>query len=180
MSFKHKAIWGQTGQGKSWLAKQRAEELARMKQINIVHNPMDEAGWPASSVFVEDEDELEAALNNPDYFGAFVFLDEADMVFDETTKKTHPTIWRLSKKGRHRGFTVYIISQYPTAVPKRQRLNCGECYCFRLNDEESARKVWEDYGRPSFQGEPLYKWITRLPKLHYFHIEGGTVRFCKL
>jgi len=75
-------------------------------------------------------------------------LDEGSILFEEArSAKTHPNIHRLFTAGRHRGYTAYIATQYPTSIPRKVRVNCAECFSFALGDEESAKLVWADYNR---------------------------------
>lgn len=176
MNFRHKAIYGMTGQGKSWLLKRISKGLLKYLQKVIVFSGVaDHEGWPRGTKYTEDLDELEAWLLDPANFGAHVILDEAAILYAEVKEKKHPTIYWLFMKGRHKGYTVYMATQYPTSVPRRNRINCAECYCFKLGDIEAAKQVWEDYGRPSYEGRPIWEIIQQLPKCTYLHIVDGQV-----
>ena len=169
MSFRHKAIYGQTGTGKTWLLKRIAKQLIKHKQKVIVYTASGDIDFPRGSKITACADTLEEWLGNPANYRAHVMLDEAAVLFEETRKKTHPNIWNLFSMGRHKGYTGYAATQYPTSIPKKVRVNCAECYCFRLGDYQSARLVWEDYNRLDLDGKPAWKWIQEAPKLKALH-----------
>lgn len=169
MSFRHKAIYGQTGQGKTWLLKRIAKKLLKYKQKVLVYTASGDIGFPKGCKITADADTLEMWLGNPENFRSHVMLDEAAILFEETTKKSHPNIWSLFIMGRHKGYTAYAATQYPTSIPKRVRVNCGECYCFRLGDYTSARLVWEDYNRLSLNGKPAWQAIQSMKQLKAIH-----------
>lgn len=145
--FKHKAIYGATKQGKTWLMKRLGKVILKERQKLIVYSGVADNTWPAGCIYTEDVDELEAMLRNPENWGAHVMMDEAAVLYSEANKKDHEWVYWFYMKLRHKGFTGYLATQYPTSIPRRNRINCLECYCFRLGDEESAKMVWADYGR---------------------------------
>ena len=167
--FCHKAIYGVTKSGKTWLMKRLAAQLTRMRQQIIVWTPTLEEGWPSSAHVTEDIDQLEAWLNDPSKFGSHVFIDEAADLFVEASTKKHKMIWAVTRRGRHRGFTVYLGTQEPTLIPPRVRRQCAEIYCFLLVDYAQAERVWKDCDRASLNGTPLSEVIMNLPKLHCVH-----------
>ena len=175
MSFTHKAVYGTTGSGKSWLLKRRAAALRKHRQIVIVLNPTGEPGWAKGCKMAYDVDQLETMLNDPANKGAFVLIDEAADLCEDIKPKVHETCFRLFRKGRHRGFTCYIATQFPTGIWPRIRRNCRELYCFALPDEVSARQVWKDYGMKSIDGKPLWEIILNLPPLLCVHVKQPNV-----
>lgn len=171
MTFRHKAIYGQTGSGKTWLMKRRANLLLKHKQRVICWSGVGDREWPRGVRITDSVDELEAMLANPVNYKSFLMLDEAALLYDEIGGgKNHPTIAGLAMRGRHLGYTAYFATQYPTSMPRRTRINCGECFCFKLGDKKAAQQVWEDYGAPDYQGRPIYEQIVRFEKLQGFHI----------
>ena len=170
MSFRHKAIYGQTGCGKTWLLKRIAKGLVGYKQKVLVFTASGDISFAKGCKITACEDTLEQWLGQRDNFGAHVMLDEASVLFDETRKKTHPNIWNLFNMGRHKGFTGYVATQLPTHIPRKVRVNCQECYCFRLGDYEAARMVWADYNRLSYNGRPMWEAIQNLPDCKALHI----------
>ncbi len=171
MSFRHKAFYGATGTGKTWLIKRIIKILLKNKQIVLIYSGVADTFPKGAKVFY-DADSFEAALADRSNFGAHVFIDEGAVLYDEAIpKKDYPNIHFLFQKGRHKGFTAYITTQYPTSIPRKVRVNCQECYCFRLGDEESANLVYKDYSRLNYDGQPLNRAITNLPaKLECLHI----------
>jgi hypothetical protein len=150
--------------------KRRAAYLRRHKQQVLVWTGVADLDWPAGCRVTMEVDELEEWLKDKSNYGSFVFLDEAAILYDEATRKNHPTVHGLFMRGRHKGYTCYIATQYPTSIPRRNRINCAECYTFRLGDEESAKQVWGDYNRLSIEGKPLWQIIMQLPQLQCLHI----------
>lgn len=181
MSFSHKAVYGCTGQGKSWLMKRLANRYKAHKQKILVYTGAgDFDGWPAGVPITTEPDQLEKWLIDPKNFRSFVFLDEITVLYEEAKQKKHPEIYGLFMRGRHRGYTAFGATQYPTAMIRRNRVNCRECYCFRLGDEESAKLVWRDYGQPEIDGRPVWEIILELQKLEFLHFEpdGGVKKMC--
>lgn len=160
--FSHKAIYGTTKMGKSWLMKRIIKQLLKHKQKVIVYTGGGDFDFPKGCKFTTDEDVLEKWLQMPENYRSHVFIDEGDVLYEETTKKTHPNIWRLFKMGRHKGYTAYIATQFPTLIPPRVRRLCSECYCFRVGDEDSAKLVYKDYNSMKLNGVPAWKAILSL------------------
>jgi len=173
MGVNHKAVYGMTEHGKTWLSKRLAKQYKKRKQIILVYSGVgDLSGWSTTpNRMTSSVDRLEEMLNDPRNFGAFVFLDEITVLFEELSRKKHKTLWGLFMKGRHKGYTIFGITQYPTAMPRRNRVNCSECYCFRLGDEESAKLVFKDYGSIKCDGVPIWQIIIRLQPLQFVHIK---------
>lgn len=173
LTFRHKAVYGITGTGKTWFLKRQATQLLRNKQKVLVWTGTGESGWPRGCRVTCSVDELESWLSNPANFGAYVMLDEGAILFEETAKrKDYPAIHSLFLSGRHKGFTCYIATQQPTTIPKRVRFNCGDCFCFGLGDEDSAQLVWKDYNRLNVDGVPAWKIILKQKKLHFVHFRA--------
>ena len=171
MTFKHKAIYGQTGSGKTWLMKRRSALLIKHKQNVIAWSGVGDRDWPRGVKITNDADHLEEMLSNPKNYKSFLMLDEAALLYDEIAGgKNHPVIHGLAMRGRHMGYTAYFATQYPTSIPRRTRINCGECFCFKLGDKKSAQLVCDDYGAPTWKERPLHEYIVRLKKLQGFHI----------
>lgn len=163
--FKHKAFYGITGCGKTWTLKRRASILLKYKQRVIVYSGVIDPAWPKHKnlTVCYDADALEALLSDPGNHGAYVIIDEGSILFDDVKKDRHPLLYRAFQMARHMGYTFYIATQFPTSIPRKVRLNCGEIYCFRLGDEDAAKEVYRDLGCPVIAGEPLYKRIVQLP-----------------
>lgn len=179
MTFSHKAVYGATTMGKSWLMKRLSNVYAKNKQQIIVYSGVgDFDGWARGAKMTTEVAVLEEWLNDPNNFQSFVFLDEITVLNDETKPKKHPTVHGIFMRGRHRGFTCFGATQYPTAMQKRNRVNCMECYCFRLGDEDSAQLVWKDYGQKEVNGRPAWQEILDLKQLEFLHFmpDGQVVK----
>lgn len=166
--FKHKAAYGYTGTGKSTLLKAFIKHYIRHRQQVIVYPGTGDTDFPKGVSFVWSADELEAALNSPENYGAFIILDEGAALYDEVSRKEHPTVHGLFMRGRHKGYTVWIATQYPTSIPPRIRRNCAERYIFATADETDAQMIWKDCGRISYEGVPLWQAIMKLERFEYF------------
>lgn len=173
LTFRHKAVYGITGTGKTWFLKRQAKQLLKYKQKVLVWTGTGESGWPRGCKVTNSVDQLESWLGDPQNFGAYIMLDEGAILFEETAKKKdYPLIHSLFLAGRHKGFTCYIATQQPTTIPKRVRFNCGDCFCFRLGDEDSAQLVWKDYNRLSIDGQAAWKSILNQEKLNFLHFRA--------
>lgn len=178
MSFAHKAIYGISGMGKSTLAKHFARGLDHHKQIIIVFNPLGDDGWPEKARQAYSADQHEAMLANPRLYGAHVFVDESQILRHQFRPERHPNIATLGNVGRHFGFTLYLLGQYPTAVPPHMRWNCAECYCFNLGTEKHAKEVWEDFGRQSIDGVPVWQVILKLKPYQCVFLTKFSAEIC--
>lgn len=165
----HWQFLGMTGTGKTWSLKRLAKPLLRRRQIVAVWSGVGDYDWPRGVRRLETLEALERFLSDPDNFGAHVMIDEASVAFVETKESTHPNLWRLARMGRHRGFTAYYASQYPTSIPPGVRTNCQNFRCFRLANESYASRVVNDYGLPKSYVEV----IKTLKPLHYLQKIGG-------
>ena len=181
----HRAIYGGTVTGKTWLAKSVSHSLAAARQIIIVYSgcgdiytvPKGTSAadktryWPPGALCTDDAQQLEDWLGDPENFGAHVFIDEASVLDDDVRgrAKAFPVLARFGQKGRHKGYTAYFITQYPTGLERRTRVNCPSAYVFRLGDLESGKLVCRDYGLTM---EYAAKFST-LAQLHFYDIAPG-------
>ena len=174
--FRHKSVYGYTGTGKTTLVKDFINIYLRHKQQVIVFPGTGDTDFPKGCKYVWSPEELEDALLNPENYGAFIVLDEGAALYDEVTRKNHPTVNGLFMRGRHCGYTVWILTQYPTSIPRRVRLNCAERYIFAQLDEEAAMEIWRDCGRIDYEGKPLWQAIMQLKRYEYFrYIHPGEI-----
>jgi len=167
--FRHKALYGFTGMGKTYLMKQYCKVYIARKQIVIVYPGTGDMDFPKGCKFVFSADELEAALTNPANYGAFVMIDEGAALYSEVSLKHHPTVDGLFMRGRHLGYTVMIATQYPTSIPPKVRINCGERFIFGIPDDRSANLIWRDCGSIMWEGKPLREAILQLKPREFFH-----------
>lgn len=173
--FSHYALYGMSGMGKSLTAKGIAAHLAANRQRMIVFNPNCEEGWPKGTLQASNADQLEALLADPVNRGAYVFVDEA-RTLRMTQKPHHIHIRDLGTTGRHRGHTVFAISQFVTGMDTALRWNCGRCYCFRLANVEHAKAVWLTYNQPMWNGRPAWEAILKLSRLHCFYLTNEGIK----
>ncbi len=170
LAFRHKAIYGMTGMGKTWLMKRLATKLRKHNQKVIVYSGVGDLSWPNGCKVTYSIDALETMLGDKENYGAHVFLDEARVLYDGFKRSKYPNINNAFTMGRHKGHTMYAATQYPTSIPPAVRVNCPELYCFRLGSAEHAKLVRNDYGDIKFKGSSVDKQILRLNELEFFHI----------
>lgn len=174
--FRHKSVFGYTGTGKTTLVKERIKYYLRHRQRVIVFPGTGDTDFPRGCQYVWSPEELELVLSDPEKYKSFIILDEGAALYDEVTRKNHPTVNSLFMRGRHKGYTVWILTQYPTSIPRRVRLNCAERYIFAQLDEKAAQELWQDCGRVSYQGVPLWQAIMQLKRFEYFrYIHPGEI-----
>ena len=166
--FRHKAAYGYTGCGKTTLVKGFIKTYLKHRQQVLIYAGNGDMSFGTGVTYIEDVDELEAALDNPEYKGAFLILDEGADIYEDMKPSIHPNVNRLFRKGRHNGFTVWILTQYYTAIPPKVRRNCAERFIFAQGDEESAQTIWKDCGRINYEGVPLWEAIMKLDLYDYF------------
>lgn len=154
--------------GKTHLMKQYAKVYRARKQQLIVFPGTGDMDFPKGTKFVFDADELEDALNNPANFGAFIMIDEGAILYEDVSRKQHPMVAGLFMRGRHRGFTAWIATQYPTSIPPRVRINCGERFIFGIPDAKAAEAIWRDCGSIMWEGRPLKDAILELKPREFF------------
>ncbi|GEM_PF-2206537 len=174
--FRHKCSYGYTGTGKTTVAKERAGFYLRYKQPVFVFPGNGDTTWPRGVRYIWTPEELEDALRDPENYGAFIFLDEGANLYDEVTRKNHPIVNGLFMRGRHLGYTVWILTQYVTSIPRKVRVNCTERYLFATADEDDAKMIWGDCNRISVDGVPLWQAIMALQKFEYFrYVHPGQI-----
>lgn len=170
MEFRHKAFYGMTGMGKTWIMKRIAAKLRKHKQKVIVYSGVGDLKWPKGSKTTFSIDVFEKWLGQRENFGSHVFIDEARVIYDGFKRSKYPNINNLFTMGRHKGYTLYVATQYPTSIPPAVRVNCPELYCFRLGSAEHAKLVRDDYGDILYQGASVHKQILKLNQLEFFRI----------
>ncbi len=166
--FRHKSFLGYTGTGKSTLMKAFVKTYRRCKQQVIIYPGTGDIDFPSGCRFAWSADQLEAMLRDKKSFGSFVVLDEGAALYDEVTLKKHPITHGLFMRGRHLGYTCLIATQYITSIHPRIRRNCTERYIFATADERDAQMIWQDCGRISYNGRPLWQEIMALERFEYF------------
>lgn len=177
MSFKHRLIVGVTGHGKSYKMKLWAKLFLANKATCVVYNPTGDT-WPKGCISARSADELEAVLQklNRARRGAMVFVDEARFLRQQV-KPHHEILLNLGSAGRHRGFTVFVASQYPTSIDPNLRWNCSEAYVFRLGTKDQAKEIWEQYGCQDVNGKPAWQVMLELKPREHLVVTSEKVEF---
>ena len=164
----HTLIVGSSGTGKSSLAKRLA--VARFKTKSdrkdfrqVALDPLGSV-WPEGVFVVDNWDDLQIELNVMHEAGEVgcVYVDEANTHFSHGDKQK---LW-LMLRGRHFGFDITVITQYPTLLSPAARGQCERLHVFQIG-QQSARMLAEDYACPTLhnasglkQGEWLaVEWV---------------------
>jgi len=128
----HTLICGVTMSGKTTLAHKFAHELAAQGQTIIVYDPVmtpTAAGsWPPNALLFDDENQFFDYLVKDEVNKAHVFIDESGDVFN----LSKPWNFWLLTRGRHFGFSVFLIAQRPKMLAPTVRNQCGRAYVFSL------------------------------------------------
>jgi hypothetical protein len=136
--------------GKTTLAHKFAHELASQGQAIIVFDPVmtpTAAGtWPESALLFDDETEFFNYLVKEEVNKAHVFIDESGDVFN----LTKPWNFWLLTRGRHFGFSVFLIAQRPKMLAPTVRNQCGRAYVFRLARDD-LKEIAADFGFSDLQ-----------------------------
>jgi DNA helicase HerA-like ATPase len=167
----HTLICGVTMSGKTTLAHKFAHELAAKGQTIIVFDPVmtpTAAGsWPQSAILFDDETEFFDYLVKDDVNKAHVFIDESGDVFN----LSKPWNFWLLTRGRHFGFSVFLIAQRPKMLAPTVRNQCGRAYVFRLAKDD-LKEIGADFGFSDLQK------IT-LDKGDFLLLNSGSAQFQK-
>lgn len=122
-----------------------AQMLANSGERIIVYDPVGTATsrgtWPASAVLFSDEHEFFEYIARDDVNNAYIFIDEAGDIF---TAQKRENLWLLTR-GRHFGFSVFMIAQRPKMILPSARSMVGACYMFRLSADDQ-RDIGRDFG----------------------------------
>ena len=169
MTANHIGFYGRSGTGKSHLMKQIAKSLAAYKQKMIIYGPVGDDGWPADAQRYRCPKEFDRALQRPENWGAYIFIDEAKRLYNTNNLKEVPF---MLSDGRHKGFTVMIAAQRPYYIPPDDRANLNKVYCFRLQTKYDRRHVGEDFGEIYVNRLPLEEAINQLDLYEYFRLEN--------
>lgn len=146
----HTLICGVTMSGKTTLANKFAHELAAQGQTIIVFDPVmtpTAAGsWPQNALLFDDENEFFDYLVKDEVNKAHVFIDESGDIFN----LSKPWNFWLLTRGRHFGFSVFLIAQRPKMLAPTVRNQCGRAYVFRLARDD-LKEIGADFGFSDLQ-----------------------------
>lgn len=141
----HVLYSGVTLSGKTTLARFAARTLLKKKARVIVYDPLGTetmgGGWGEGAVMFDDSEKLLDFLHSDECCNCFIFIDEAHHIFSHDQKEN---LWLLTQ-GRHYGMYFHLITQRPKKVHPDARSNCGQCFMFRLANDD-ARDIGSDYG----------------------------------
>ena len=145
----HTLIVGSSGTGKSSLAKRLAETRVKTRKYvgafsQVALDPLGSV-WPDGVLVVNDFDALTMELEIMHEAGEVgcVYVDEANTQFAHGDKEK---LW-LMLRGRHFGFDITCITQYPTLLSPAARGQCERLHVFQIG-AQSARMLAEDYACP--------------------------------
>jgi DNA helicase HerA-like ATPase len=165
----HSLICGVTESGKTTLAHSLAAMLSEAGQNVIVFDPVGtrtaSGTWPKNAILFDDEQEFFAYLARADVFNSHVFVDEAGELFNSSKREN---LWLLTR-GRHFGFSVWMIAQRPKMIMPTARNQCSVAYIFRLAQDD-LKEIGADFGHSQLQREILDKG-------DFLMIRSGLARF---
>lgn len=154
----HSLIVGASTTGKTGLAKKLAEARTRSRAhldnfVQIALDPLASV-WPAGVIVVHDWDALMLEISICHEAGEVgcLYIDEANTQFSLADKEK---LW-LMLRGRHFGFDVTLITQYPTLLSPAARGQCERLHLFQVG-KQSARMLAEDYASPALIAAPSLK-----------------------
>lgn len=164
----HTAFFGVTQSGKTTMARHFCRAFDKLGHKTIVYDPVGTitAGgdWPERSVKFDDPEKFMEYVSRDDVYQAHIFVDEAGDHFTVSDKENH---W-LFRRGRHKGFILYPISQRPKMLAPNVRTQCGRAFVFRLAMQD-ANEIGADYGHTN-----LHHLITQLDRGDYIELESGS------
>ncbi|RRJ96731.1 hypothetical protein Ga0100231_023390 [Opitutaceae bacterium TAV4] len=166
----HEAILGQTGSGKSHLAKHKASHL-KASGIGVLVLHMDIEPWPLACHSWQTDDPAEflrmfwAARN------CACFMELADAEVDKYDLGFH----RCFTKGRHFGHRCFFVSQRAAQVHPAIRENCTSLALFSVQADPA--KLWSK----EFNDPVLLKAASLPPHCFYYKTNRYTpARLLKL
>lgn len=131
----HEAIIGQTGSGKSHLAKRKAAGFRRAGiPVMVMH--MDIEPWPAECHSWQSSDPAEFLRMFWASRGCAVFLEMADAEVNKWDVGFH----RCFTKGRHFGHRCFFVSQRAAQVHPAIRENCSSLALFSV--QAAPARLW--------------------------------------
>lgn len=146
----------------------------------IIYAPENLDGFPRGAKIYRNVETFAAALldvfNNPR--PVLVYMDEGGDLKD-TYRHFDRFPWHikmLTRKGRHKGITVWIATQRPQDVHPQLRNNCKEWIAFRCGSKNDAEIVAERSMIKSVDDVPLTQLLVTLPSRTFYRIVGGEIQ----
>lgn len=143
--------------------------------------PEDTQGLPSHAKIYTTIEGLAGAIldvfNNPR--PCLVYVDETGDFLDTygTYAKIPWHIKMLTRKGRHRGITVWMATQRPQDVPPKLRNQCKEWIAFRSGSETDAEIVAQRSIEKKIDGVPLKQKLLFLPNRTFYRMKEGVIEY---
>ena len=154
----HSAIWGQTGTGKTWLARR----LLLPRRYVQIYDSKGFIDWPEYRLYTNLQDVIYAReekviyrptydeLQNPEtvnlYFSfiyarenTFCYVDEVPSISDAS--KSPNAFLGCFQRGRERKISMLAGSQRPVDIPKVIFTESKHYYIFRLTDDGDRKRI---------------------------------------
>ena len=136
----HRLVVGITESGKTSLVK---KFLSETKRLAVIYDPLGSEWSENCTAFHDERGFFEGLERLAVSGGGYVVVDEADTLLSMAHKHNH---WLL-QRGRHYGFSVFVVTQRPALVAPTVRGMCGECYAFNISRKD-AKLLADDYNAP--------------------------------
>lgn len=162
-NFKHAIVLGPTGCGKTYFMTEFVKTLLDEpnKQQVIVYTSADVSEWDSRCHVADNIDSLERLLNTKKLAGSYVVIDEALDFFADIKLDKHEMCDRLYRRGRHRGFKAFFMTQDFFGIPPAVRRNIKEMYVFALGSDLVA----PNHIKRIFSGVDLSKFSNEVYKI---------------
>jgi DNA polymerase III delta prime subunit len=176
----HALITGVTESGKTTLARALSNELDKRAHRIIVYDPVGTPtingdGWGKDAVIFRDKFEFLEYVHRDDVNHAHIFIDEAYEIFSNSDPSNN---WLLTR-GRHFGFSIYLMGVRPKILPPNVRTMCSTCYMFRLAHDD-AKEICADFGHnfPEVLKDAENQ-VRPLDTGDYITLNSGSVKFSR-
>lgn len=139
----HRAIYGRTRSGKTFLAKMIAADCRRRGIRLAILDPLNDPGWPTGKgdFVTRHRDEFKHFIRTEQR--RLIIIDESSAALD----RYDPTDDWPATMGRHLGHLAIFIAQRPQQISPTVRGQCEKIYCFALAGKD-ARLLADEFGRP--------------------------------
>ena len=131
----HRLIVGNSGSGKSNLAKYMAHQA---KGSVVVLDPTKSRGWPSEAKKFSSHSRFLNWVKKAE--NCYVFVDEAKTLWDFDVKEADQLLY----KRRHQGILTTLIAQRATMIRPNARNQCSTVYAFK-QQKMDAETLSADY-----------------------------------